>query len=90
MRCQWPTVIHYLVDQGSNLLLTCSGSKTRDEETAKSCGPCARALWSNVLGSIDIASSSGSVESRQVGLRFTYLRRGYSRFLLGIHTEAVQ
>ena len=34
---------------------------TRDEETAKSCGPCARAL-SNFLGYIGIASSSGSVE----------------------------
>ncbi|CAP79478.1 hypothetical protein PCH_Pc19g00620 [Penicillium rubens Wisconsin 54-1255] len=39
-----------------------SVAKTRDEETAKSCGPCARALWSNVLGSIGIASTSGSVE----------------------------
>ena len=37
-------------------------AKTKDEETAKSCGPCARALWSNVLGSIGIASTSGSVE----------------------------
>ena len=62
----------------------------RDEETAKSCGPCARALWSNILGSIGIAPSSGSVEFRQVRLRFTYLGRGYSRFLLGIHTEAIQ
>jgi len=39
-------------------------AKTRDEETAKSCGPCARALWSNFLGYIGIASSSGSVEFR--------------------------
>ncbi|CAP79431.1 hypothetical protein PCH_Pc19g00150 [Penicillium rubens Wisconsin 54-1255] len=37
-------------------------AKTTDEETAKSCSPCARALWSNVLGSIEIASTSGSVE----------------------------
>ncbi|CRL31145.1 unnamed protein product [Penicillium camemberti] len=37
-------------------------AKATDEETAKSCSPCARALWSNVLGSIEIASTSGSVE----------------------------
>ena len=37
-------------------------AKSRDEETANSCGPCARALWSNVLGSIGIPSTSGSVE----------------------------
>ena len=36
-------------------------AETGDEETAKNCGPCARALWSNVLGSIGIPSTSGSV-----------------------------
>jgi hypothetical protein len=36
-------------------------ANTGDDGTANSCGPCARALWSNV-GSIGIASSSGSVE----------------------------
>jgi hypothetical protein len=63
-------------------------AKTRDAETAKSCGSCTRALWSNVRGYIEIASSSGSV--REARLRFTYkLRRGYLRFLLE-HTRAVQ
>lgn len=62
-------------------------AKPRDEETAKSCDSYARALWSNVLGSIEIASSSGSV--RQVRLRFTHLGRGYSSFLSGMHTGAV-
>jgi hypothetical protein len=42
-----------------------------DEETAKSCDSCARALWPNVLGSFEIVSSSRSM--RQVRLRFTYL-----------------
>jgi hypothetical protein len=46
-------------------------AKTRDKETAKSCGPCARVLWSNVLGYIKIASSSGS--GTQVRLGFTNL-----------------
>ena len=44
-------------------------AKNRDEETAKRCDSCARATWSNVLVSMEIASSSGSV--RQVRLRFT-------------------
>ncbi|CAG7981805.1 unnamed protein product [Penicillium nalgiovense] len=36
-------------------------ANSRDEETAKSCGPCV-ALWLNVLGSIGIASTPESVE----------------------------
>ena len=36
-------------------------ANTRDEEMTKSCGPCV-ALWLTVLGSIGIASTSGSVE----------------------------
>jgi hypothetical protein len=58
-------------------------AKSRDEETAKSCGPCACALWSNVLGSIGIASPSRSVKFQTGQTKFTYLQRAYSRICLG-------
>jgi hypothetical protein len=58
-------------------------ANTRDAETAKSCGSCARALWSNVRGSIEIASSSGSVSFQTGRTKFTYLRRAYARICLG-------
>jgi hypothetical protein len=57
-------------------------AKTRDEEMTKSCGPCV-ALWLTALGSIGIASTSGSVELQTGQAKFTYLRHGYSRFCLG-------
>jgi hypothetical protein len=67
---------HVLVDQGR-----------RDGKELWSLRSC---ICSNVLGSIEIASPSASAEFRQVRLGFTYLPHGYSRFFLGIHTEAVQ
>lgn len=61
--------------------------KTRDEETAKSCDPCARVLWSNVHRSGCFASSLMSVQF-QTGLGrvrqiFTYLHHEQLRFRFG-------
>lgn len=58
-------------------------AKSRKEETAKSCGPCACALWSNILVSIGIASPSKSVEFQTGQAKFAYQRRAYSLFCLG-------
>lgn len=61
-------------------------ANTGDEGTAKSCGPCARALWSNV-GSIGIASSSGSVESQTGQAKVHIPATGIFALLLWEHTQ---
>lgn len=69
-------------------------ANTGDEGTANRCGPCARALWPNV-GSIGIASSSGSV-GLQMGQTeiyipatriFALLPRGYTQ---GLYSRSAQ
>jgi hypothetical protein len=83
VRCQCSlSIISLQIDELVHHLHTLV-AKSRDEETAKGCGPCACALWSNVLGSIGIASPSRSVKFQTGQTKFTCLRRAYSRFCLG-------